>query len=129
MEEIKLNSKTVELLEYDKIKETLKGYALSTIAKDRVQKLEPLLHKSSIEMAIKETTEARAIVNISSSIPINSLAGIDIVKDKFTKGMVLSPEDLDTIAGLLREIKKLKYFMKDKDYVAPTISLYALSTF
>lgn len=129
MEEIKLNSKTIELLEYNKIKEILKGYALSNIAKERVERLEPLLDKASIEMAMKETTEARAIVNISSSIPINSLAGIDVVRDKFTKGMVLSPEDLEMLAGLLKEIKRLKIFMKDKNYVAPTISLYALSTY
>ena len=129
MEELKLNHKTIELLEYDKIKEALKGYALSNMAKERIEKLEPLLEKSSIEIAMKETTEARSIVNISSSIPINSLAGVDNVRDKFSKGIILSPADLEMVAELLKEIKRLKNFMRDKNYVAPTISLYALSSY
>ena len=43
--------------------------------------------------------------------------------------MILLPEDLDIISELLKEVKKTKKrFMFDKEQVAPTISLYALST-
>ncbi|SCG84402.1 MutS2 protein [Proteiniborus sp. DW1] len=124
-----MNKKTIELLEYNKIKETLKGFALSDLAKEEIDKLEPYIDISLIEKNMNETTEARAIVDISSSVPIHSLIGINNVKQKIKKGIVLNPEDLDNVAGLLREVTKLKRFMSDKEHVAPTISSYALSTF
>lgn len=124
-----MNRKTIELLEYDKIKEILKNYALSELAKEEIDKFEPYIDISLIEKYMKETTEARAIVDINSSIPIHSLIGIGNIKQKIKKGIVLNPEDVETIAGLLREVTKLKRFMSDKEYIAPTISSYALSTF
>ena len=124
-----MNNKTVELLEYDKIKELLKSYAISDLGKDMIEKLEPYVDINLIEKYMKETTEARNIVNITSSIPIHSLTGIKNVKQKLHKGSVLSPEELDIIAGLLKDTKKLKRFMKDKESAAPNISQYALSTY
>jgi len=128
MEELKVNNKAIELLEYNKIKEVLKGYALSDMAKERIERLEPYVDINIIRKNMIETTEARAIVDINSSVPIHSLTGIKAVRDKIEKGMILSPEDLDMISELLKEVKRLKRFMLDKEQVAPTISLYALST-
>lgn len=124
-----MNNKTIELLEYNKIKEILKSYALSEMAKDAIEALEPSVDKNRIETAMKETTEARAIVNISSSIPLHSLAGIKNIKDKIEKSVILSPEDLEVLCGLLKEIKKLKVFMNNKQYNAPTISSYIYSAY
>ncbi|MDP4146286.1 MAG: hypothetical protein Q8936_17680 [Bacillota bacterium] len=124
-----MNNKTIEILEYNKIKEILKGYALSDLAKEKIDKLEPYVDIHLIERYMKETTEARAVVNISSSIPIHSLKGIKNVKDKLDRGAVLSPEELDITANLLRETKRLKRFMQDKSVAAPTIASYALSTY
>ncbi|GAA0122436.1 MULTISPECIES: endonuclease MutS2 [Clostridium] len=123
-----MNNKAIELLEYNKIKEVLKGYALSDMVKERIEKLEPYVDINIIRKNMIETTEARAIVDINSSVPIHSLTGIKAVRDKIEKGMILLPEDLDIISELLKEVKRLKRFMLDKEQVAPTISLYALST-
>jgi DNA mismatch repair protein MutS2 len=129
MEESILNNKAIELLEYDKIKEILKSCATSDLGKEMVEKLEPYVDINLIEKYMSETTEARAIVNITSSIPIHSLNGIKNVKQKLGKGSVLSPEDLEIITGLLKDTKKLKVFMKNKESTAPTISQYAQSIY
>lgn len=89
--------------------------------------LEPDVDINFINKNINETTEARNIVNITSSIPIHSLNGIYGVKQKLEKELVLSPEDFNIISGLLKDTKKLKRFMGDKELVAPTISSYANS--
>lgn len=129
MEELELNKKTIEILEYNKIKEQLKSFALSELAVDLIDRLEPSVDIKVIERTMKETSEARAIVNITSSIPIHSLKGIKFIKEKLEKGTILSPEEFEGIAGLLRETKRLKRFMKDKEYYAPTISSYIYSTY
>jgi MutS2 family protein len=124
-----LNNKTIELLEYDKIKEILKGYAISDLGKEMVEKMEPYVDIKQIEKLMNETTEARAIVNISSSIPIHSLIGIKNIKQKLGKGSILLPEELDTVAGLIKDTQKLKVFMKTKESAAPTISKFAQSIY
>lgn len=129
MEETELNNKTIELLEYDKIKEILKSYAVSDLGSEMVEKLEPYVDINIIKKYMIETTEARAIVDITSSIPIHSLSGIKNVKQKLNKGSVLSAEDLDIIAGLLKDAQKLKVFMNNKESAAPTISQYAKSMY
>lgn len=124
-----MNNKTIELLEYNKIKETLKGYALSEIAKERIDNLQPFVDIVKIEGNMKETTEGRAIADLNSSLPIHSLKGVGSIKQKVEKDMILSPEDLENISELLKEIGRLKYFMKAKKDIAPTISTYAESCY
>lgn len=124
-----MNNKTVEILEYNRIKELLKSYAVSDMAKDMIDKLEPYVDIKLIEKYMEETTETRNIVNISSGIPIHSLSQINNIKQKLEKGAVLSPEELENIAGLLKDTVKLKYFMRGKESVAPKISEYAKSIY
>jgi len=49
MEELKLNKKTVELLEYDKIKNILKTYAISELGREAVEKIQPCFDIKIIE--------------------------------------------------------------------------------
>lgn len=122
-----LNNKAIELLEYNKIKEILKTYALSEYAKDEIDRLEPSVDIHYIERCLQETTEARKIVDCSASVPIHSLKGMKNIKEKIERGMVLMPEELEALLGLLIEVKKLKKFMSEKAYEAPMVSSYALS--
>ena len=124
-----MNKNTIEVLEYNRIKEILKTYALSDMAKNMVEKLHPYIDLNVIKRCMQETNEASAIVNRSTSIPLHSLSGIKFIKNRLTKGSNLLPEELEIICGLLREGKKLKRFMEDKEYEAPLISSYALSLY
>lgn len=122
-----MNKNTIELLEYNKIKEILKGYALSDIAKDKIEALEPFLDIAAINAYLLETNEGRAIADITSSIPIHSLMGMNNIVQKVRKGMVLSGEELETTADFLVEGRRLRDFMNNKKEAAPNISCYALS--
>lgn len=119
----------MEIIEYNKIKEILKGYALSDLAKAEVDKLQPFIDAKIIERSLKETTEARNVLNVSSSVPIHSLKGAEALRQKLGKGGILLPEELMMLSGLLKEVKKLRIFMLNKEEVAPTISAYAFSSY
>lgn len=124
-----MNKNTIEVLEYNRIKESLKTYALSEIAKDMIDNLEPFVDVNLIQRFMQETSEARAVVDRTTSVPLHSLPGVKLIKDKVNKGANLLPEELEAICGILREGKKLKRFMADKDFEAPLISCYALSLY
>lgn len=124
-----MNKNTVELLEYEKIKEILAGYAVSDYCKDMIRKLEPSCDKYRIEEWLAETTEARAVADKTSSVPIHSLKDMKNIIGKLGRVDILSPEDLSAISGLLHECGKLKIFMADKANLAPRVSSYALSLY
>lgn len=122
-----VHNRTNETLEFNKIKELLGQYALTEQAQERIQQLEPKTDERIIRQWLKETTEAKAILNKSASIPLHSLTGIHRVMEGLSKGMVLKPEQLVQIWSLLDAGKKLIRFMKDKEALAPQVSMYANS--
>lgn len=124
-----MNETTVRLLEYDKIKEKLMEYAVSEPGKNLVRKLQPSIDIQVIKGWLNETTEARALVDRYSAIPLYSLSGIDQATDKLGKGTVLHPEELTIVFNLLEGGRRVKKFMEGKEGAAPTISLYARSIY
>jgi DNA mismatch repair protein MutS2 len=124
-----LNKNTTEVLEFNRIKESLKSYTLSDMAKEMIDKLEPYIDINVVERNVQETGEARAIIDRSSSVPIHSLQDLKFIKDKINKGINLLPDELESVSGILREGKKLKKFIANKGYEAPLISNYALSIY
>lgn len=124
-----MNNNTIEILEYNKIKEIICEYAISEPAKEIIRKLEPSADIREIENWMRETTESRAIVNRSSSVPIHRLTNIEKIMSKMGKGAVLNPEEFTAIYELLKEGVRLKRFMEDKIVVAPIVSSYAQSIY
>ncbi len=122
-----MNKQAMEILEYDKIKETLKNFALSNEAKEMINRLTPYVDINIIRRYMEETTEARAIVDITSSIPIHSLNGMKNIEQKLEKGEILQTFDLEALSSFIHEGSRLKRFMKNKEDMAPSISSYALS--
>lgn len=124
-----MNNYAFKVLEYGKIKEQLKQYAVSERAQAAVDRLEPSIDHRVIEGWLTETTEARRILDISSAVPLSALAGLDKLLDRTGKGMVLSPEELAAVKSLLESVKRMKRFMAGMQLPAPSISAYASSMY
>ena len=122
-----MNNTTFELLEFNKIKANLAEYAISREGKGMIEKLEPSLDSATIEVWLKETTEALQLYGGGSSTPLHSLAGIAQVMEKLGKTSVLLTEDITVIYDLLVAGQRMKRFMKNKAHQAPLVSSYALS--
>ncbi|MFM1652872.1 endonuclease MutS2 [Brevibacillus sp. B_LB10_24] len=124
-----MNKTAMEMLEFHKIKEKVMALAKSEKGKDLAAKLQPSLDVTVIANWLKETTEARLIVDTGSSIPLHSLQGVEQTLSKLEKGMVLQPDQLTALCDFLENGAKLKKFMHTKESVAPQISSYAYSMY
>ena len=124
-----MNIQTINMLEYNKIKEILSTYAINQITRDRFIELAPSNQPSIIETWLLETTEAVNILEKSSSVPIANLNGLEQVLKIPHKGLNLSPDQLTLLLGLLENVSKMQRFMKDKAIVAPNIVSYVYSMF
>lgn len=122
-----MNETTIKLLEFDKIKGNLLEYAVSEKAKELIMQLVPSTEIEVIENWMNETTEARKIIDIRSSVPLHSLSKMDAMISKLNTGIVLQPDELTILCDFLGCVKRLKKFMVKMQEIAPRVSAYALS--
>jgi MutS2 family protein len=122
-----MNEYAMKILEYDKLKENLKQYAISEAAKNMLDRLQPSVDIPEIERWMLETTEARRITDINASIPLTAMEKIGEVMAKTGKGFALTTDELTAVKELLESVKKLKRFMSPMQAVSPVVASYALS--
>jgi MutS2 family protein len=122
-----LNSQTIETLQFHDVKQIIASYAISELGKEKIAVLMPSTRKRQIEAWLDEVTEAKNILQISSSVPIHGLKGIQQILKNLHKSIALRPDQLMSLYELLMSIQKLKSFMKDKEYAAPVITTYVYS--
>jgi len=122
-----LNQQTIEVLQFNQVKERVAAYAISELGKEACLALEASTNRKQIEAWLNEVTEAKRILEISSSVPIHGLKGMQTILGGLNKGVPLRPDQFTVLQDLLTCIERLKRFMKDKEYAAPVISAYVYS--
>jgi DNA mismatch repair protein MutS2 len=119
-----LNNQTFDVLGFNLIKEAIASYALTHEGKNKALNLVPSINKRQIEGWQVELSEAVAITKISSSVPVHGLEGMDQILNGINKGIPLRVDQLVKLLQFLDCCNKMKKFMKDKEFVAPTVSTY-----
>ncbi|MFD1020728.1 endonuclease MutS2 [Thalassobacillus hwangdonensis] len=122
-----MNTHTFETLEFDTILKEASHYAFTEKGKETVKATRPSLNKRQIERWLEEVTEAVEVLRISSSVPIHSLDDVLHILEYAGKGMYIRSDQFTKLLSFLDHCTKLKRFMEDKTYAAPTISSYAYS--
>ncbi|QTD42507.1 endonuclease MutS2 [Sporosarcina sp. Te-1] len=122
-----MNDMTYEKLQFNELKERLKGCCSSELGQRLVDQLQPSIQLKAVEDRLRETSEARTLVDMDTHLPIVGVAAIHRTLSKLEKGMILEPAEFTGIADFLRGCRKIKQFMKEKSFFAPTLSSYALS--
>lgn len=119
-----MNNKTMEKLNYTKLKELVKSYCVSSLGKELIDKLKPSLDIKQVNRRLEETSEGRRLLDASYHIPLEGVFNINPLIEKMDKGGVLEPSELVTIGDFLRGCRKIKNFIKDKEVYAETLSSY-----
>ena len=106
-----MNKKTLDKLEFNKILNILKDYAITFIGKEYCVNLLPMNSKLEIEKALKQTTEASILLYRKGSIPISEIANITTSIKKLNSSQFLSCKQLLELSSILRVSSCLKdYF-------------------
>lgn len=122
-----MNPMTIEKLQYNELKDIVKSYCVSSLGKAMLDKLAPSTSMSTVLVRLNETTEARAILDTESHVPLLGISNIEFLMDKLAKGMVLDPVELIAISDFLHGCRKMRQFMLGKSFYAPNLSAYANS--
>lgn len=122
-----MNEYVFEKLQYNELKEIVKGYCVSSLGKKLVEGIKPSGNKKVVQNRLKETSEARKLLDYTGSIPLQGMIGIAEVIDKVEKDVILDGEQLTQVDAFLKGCRKLQTYMKDKAFYAPTLQGYSYS--
>lgn len=122
-----MDQTTMIMLEYDKMKEALRDYAVSYEGRRHIDELEPLTTASAVRRALDETAEAKALLDKGASVPLPSLEGIDRIVSLLHTGYLFDEQDFTAVHTFLHSCGQLRKYMAGKRDIAPGISSYASS--
>jgi DNA mismatch repair protein MutS2 len=122
-----MNNNTFEKLQLNELKELVKIHCVSSLGKELIDKLIPSKNIDVVKRRLKENEEAKKILENSNHIPLEGLFNITPIIDKVEKGIILDPNELVKMEDFLRGCRKIKSFMKDKEFYSPSLSSYALN--
>lgn len=122
-----MNKMTFDKLQLNEFKEIVKVHCVSSLGKDLIDKLNPSKNLNVVKRRLNENKEAKNVLSNSNHIPLEGLFNIYPIIEKVEKGMVLDPIELIKVEDFLRGCKKIKQFMGEKNFYAPTLSSYSIN--
>jgi MutS2 family protein len=119
----------MNILEFDKVIEEIKQYALTEKARQRIGELQPSVDIDIINTWMNETTEAVAMLAVNASVPLISMEGMEASIVKAEKEMILTPQELSACQNLLEGVKRIRKYMDRMQSIGPGIADYAWSMY
>jgi DNA mismatch repair protein MutS2 len=110
-----MNDKSLKTLEFDKIKEKLKKYAITNAGKDIIEKLKPYDNVYEVRKHLTETMEAFKLLIKKGSPPFDGSYDVRNGITMAKKGSVLMPIQILRIAGVLRASRRFKTYISHKE--------------
>ncbi len=99
------------ILEFDKIKEAWAAFALTDAAKEKIAGAEPFLAEAGLRRDMRETTEARTLLDKYGNPPLVSLSGVGELTASAVRGECLGAAELEGFAQVLVAVRRLKSYL------------------
>ncbi|MDR1549488.1 MAG: DNA mismatch repair protein MutS [Hungatella sp.] len=115
---------TFRILEFNLILEKLEEFAHSEAAKERIRNLTPSLKEGEVKKSLRDTSEARIIIDRMGLPPAVSLNGLQEIMNIVRQGGCLSAEELERTGGMLTAVKRFKDFLNRSRYLEIGLPYY-----
>src|SRR4051794_13226546 len=96
-----MDTHTLELLEYDKIRELVAGYAACSLGKDSARQMEPRTDLAAIREELALVTEMTEALSAGKSPPFGGLHDVRLLVRRAAIGAMLTAEQLLEVAETL----------------------------
>lgn len=122
-------NKMYEIIEFNKVLNMMEEYALSDKVKDRIRKLEPYLSEAEVSRHLNETTEGKLIIEQYGNPPLAALNDLEKSLCLLGKGILLMPEQLESIARFLTACRRLKAYLRKAESRSAAVASYGNSIY
>lgn len=100
-----------DVLGFNIIKNKLIDYTCTDMAKRQIEELCPILSETELYAKLRETTEAKMIIEKIGNPPLSSLKGVGEAIEMAEKGGCLQEDQLEQIAITLTTVRRMKDFL------------------
>jgi DNA mismatch repair protein MutS2 len=107
-----MDEKTLQILEYDKIREILKGYCAFSASAEKAQLMKPSTYLEQANQLLAETREAVQLFITRSDLTIGGARDVRAPVDLASHGGVLTPQELLDIKSTLIAARTLGRFFE-----------------
>lgn len=105
------------VIEFDKVKLKWMSLAMTKAAKDRIEKVTPVMSERELRKNLRETTDSRTMIEKCGTPPLVSMEGMEGVLSTSLKGDCLTASQLESVEMTLVAIRRLKdYLNRGKQY-------------
>ena len=101
-----------KVLEIDKIKQEWSDYAMTETVKEKIREMAPTLSESELIFRLRETTEAKKLLEICGNPPLVTLEGVTEIIKTTEQGGCLQAEQLELIRNALVAVRRLKSYLE-----------------
>ncbi len=109
-----MNQHTLDILEYDKIRELLVSYTASGLGAKLAQEIQPLTDLHRIERLIAETTELKRLLSPDRYLPLGGLHDLFPILEKLDEGAdILVIEEIMSVKDTLRAFRIVKGYLEN----------------
>lgn len=115
---------TFRILEFNLILEKLEELAHTEAAKERIRTLAPSLNEGEVRKSLRDTTEARIILDRMGLPPAVSMNGLSMIINTAKQGGCLSAEELESTGFMLTGVKRFKEFLYKCRYLELGLPYY-----
>lgn len=99
------------ILEFNQIKERLCERAVSEQAKQTLSNLKPILNEAECNLRMKETTQARALLDTYGTPPLSPMKDLPAILMAVEQHSLLLPEQLITVSSFITTCERLVSYL------------------
>ncbi|RKP55189.1 DNA mismatch repair protein MutS [Cohnella endophytica] len=114
-------------LEYNRVIDLLRGYAVTYLGLRHIERLHPLQDKRVIVNKLAEVREACGLLAKGGHPPLPSLEGMEALMGLLGTGYVMSEQEFGFMAQFARSCEQLRQYMVSKKGEASVVSAYGAS--
>lgn len=120
-----ITKRNFELLGYEQIKEQWADFAESESTKSRILEMEPILSESDLTKAVRETTQARKLLDQTGlpTIPVTDEVREYVIRA--AKGELLTAENIEHIGRFLVAVRRLKEYLERGKRLQISLAYYS----
>lgn len=109
---MEISEKTLQTLEFDKIRDMLADSALTAGARELALRLTPTDREEEIIRRLRRTTDAKRLMHIKGAPSFGDVRDVSDACERAVKGAVLTPRELLDVADLLMVSRRLLEYIR-----------------
>lgn len=120
-----MNEFNCKKLDYDHIKNQLISFTMSPGGRDLAERHLPSADEARVREWLTETTEAAALLQTGTSVPLSAMDGMTKFLAELGQGKMYTERELEQLAAWLNTVGQMKRYMNEKRMLSPTLSVYS----